>query len=61
MSDEEPKLIAIDEETDHEIVHGRRFGKTDGATHEPLDRVLPTSVREPVILNGRQLLLKATR
>jgi hypothetical protein len=37
MSDEEPKLIAIDEETDHEIVHGRRFGKTDGATHEPLD------------------------
>ena len=37
MSDGSSKLIAIDEETDHEIVHGRRFGKTDRATHEPLD------------------------
>ena len=26
MSDEDPKLIAIDEKTNHEIVHGRRFG-----------------------------------
>jgi hypothetical protein len=24
-----PKLIAIDEETDHQIVHRRRFGKTN--------------------------------
>src|SRR6266851_2088380 len=31
-----PKLVAIDEEPDHEIVHGRRFGKANGATHEPL-------------------------
>jgi hypothetical protein len=37
MSDGSSKLIAIDEETEHEIVHGRRFGKTDRATHEPLD------------------------
>jgi hypothetical protein len=37
ISDEEPKLIAIDEETDHEIVHRRRFGKANGAPHEPLD------------------------
>jgi hypothetical protein len=37
MSDGSSKLIAIDEETDHEIVYGRRFGKTDRATHEPLD------------------------
>ena len=27
MSDEEPKLIAIDEEANHQIVHGDRFGK----------------------------------
>ena len=36
MLDGYPKLIAIDEETDHQIVHGRRFGKANGATHEPL-------------------------
>src|SRR5215475_7576424 len=27
MSDEESKLIAIDEEANHQIVHGDRFGK----------------------------------
>jgi hypothetical protein len=27
MSDEEPKLIAIDEEANHQIVHGDCFGK----------------------------------
>ena len=37
MSDEEPKLIAIDEEANHQIVHRRRFGKANGATHETLD------------------------
>jgi hypothetical protein len=26
MSDEEPKLIAIDEEAYHQIMHGDRFG-----------------------------------
>ncbi len=32
-----PKFIAIDEETNHEIVHGYRFGKANRATYEPLD------------------------
>ena len=29
----EPKLITIDEETNHQIVHGGRFGKTNRAPH----------------------------
>jgi hypothetical protein len=37
MSDEEPKLIAIDEEANHQIVHGDRFGKANGAAHQPFD------------------------
>ena len=37
ISETPPKLIAIDEETDHEIVHGRRFGKADRAAYKPLD------------------------
>jgi hypothetical protein len=37
MSDEEPKCIAIDEETDHHIVHRCRFGKTYCATDKALD------------------------
>ena len=37
MSDEEPKLIAIDEEANHQIVPRRRFGTAHGATHETLD------------------------
>ena len=37
MSDEEPKRRAIDEEANHQIVHGRRFRKANGTTHEPLD------------------------
>ena len=37
MSDEEPKLIAIDEETNDQIVHRRRLGKANRATHETLD------------------------
>ena len=36
MSDEEPKLIAIDEEANHQIVHSDRFGKAHGATYKPL-------------------------
>jgi hypothetical protein len=31
------KLVAIDEEANHQIVHGRRFRKANGATHETLD------------------------
>ena len=37
LSDGEPELIAIDEESSHEIVHRRRFGKANGATHETLN------------------------
>jgi hypothetical protein len=37
ISDASPKLIAIDEETDHEIGHGCRFGQAQRATHASLD------------------------
>ena len=37
MSDEESTFRAIDEETDHQIVHRRRFGKTHRATHQAFD------------------------
>ena len=37
MLDGYPKLVAIDEEPDYEIVHGRRLGKTDRATYEPFN------------------------
>jgi hypothetical protein len=37
LSDRSAKLIAIDEETNHQIMHGRRFGKANRTTHETLD------------------------
>src|SRR5882724_1345472 len=37
MSEGSPKLIAIDEKADHQVVHGYRFGKTNRAAYEPLD------------------------
>ena len=37
VSDEEPKLIAIDEEANHQIVHGDRFRKANGATYKPFN------------------------
>jgi hypothetical protein len=37
ISDEEPKFIAIDEQTDHEIVHAFRLRKANRATDEPFD------------------------
>ena len=37
MLDCYPKLVSIDEEPDHEIVHGRRLGKADRATYEPFN------------------------
>ena len=36
-SEESSKLIAIDEEPDHEIMHRRHFGKANRAPYEPLD------------------------
>jgi hypothetical protein len=32
-----PKLVAIDEQADHQVVPGRRFGKANATTHETLD------------------------
>jgi hypothetical protein len=32
-----PKLVAIDEEADHQVVHGRRFGKAKRTAYETLD------------------------
>ena len=37
LSDGSSKLITIDEETDHQIVHRCRFGKANRASHETLD------------------------
>ncbi len=37
MLDCHPQLVAIDEEPDHEIVHGRRFGEANGAAHQTLN------------------------
>jgi hypothetical protein len=37
LSDGSPKLIPIDEQPNHQIVHLFRLRKAKGATHEPLD------------------------
>src|SRR6266508_4969214 len=37
LSEGSPKLIAIDEETDHQVVHALRLGKADRPAHQPLD------------------------
>ena len=37
LSDGSPKLIPIDEQPDHQIVHLFRLGKAKGATHEPFN------------------------
>ena len=37
LSDGLPKLIPIDEQPNHQIVHLFRLGKAKGATHEPLN------------------------
>ncbi len=36
MSDCHPKLIAVDAEPNHQIVHPFRLGKANHTTHEPL-------------------------
>ena len=53
MSDEESKFRAIDEETDHQIVHRRRFGKTHRATHQAFD---PGPPLEVLALDGLRML-----
>jgi hypothetical protein len=37
-SDESPELIAVDKQPDDQIVRAFRLGKTDCATHQPLNR-----------------------
>ena len=37
LSDGSPKLIPIDEQPNHQIVHLFRLRKAQGTTHEPLD------------------------
>ena len=37
MLDCHPKLVAIDEEAEHQSRHGRRFGKANRAAHKTLD------------------------
>ena len=37
LSDGSSKLIPIDEQPNHQIVHLFRLGKANGATHEPLN------------------------
>ena len=43
-SDGYPKCVAIDEEAHDPIVYRGRFGKTERATHEPLDPRPPIDV-----------------
>ena len=37
MLDESPKLIAIDEKTNHQVVHTLCLGKADCPAYQPLD------------------------
>ena len=53
MLEESPKLIAIDEEADHQIVHGCRFGEANGAAYESLD---PRSQMNVFALDGLRVL-----
>jgi len=48
------KLLAIAEETNHQIMHRRRCGKAHRATHQTLD---PGSQRNVVALNFLRMLL----
>ena len=56
MSEEESKLITIDEETNHEIVHRGRFRKANRATHEPFD---PRPQVDVLTLDSLGILLPA--
>src|SRR5262245_30163104 len=43
MLDESPKLIAIDEKTDHHVVHMLCLGKADCPAYQPLDPRAPVN------------------
>jgi len=53
MSEESPKLIAIDEKANHQIMHGGRFGKANRTAYEPLD---PGSQINVFALDGLRVL-----
>ena len=53
MLEGSPKLIAIDEEADHQIMHGCRFGKAKRAAYKPLD---PSSQIDVLALDGLRVL-----
>ena len=48
-----PKLVALNEETYHEIAHGCRFGEANGAAREPLN---PGPQIDVFALDGLHLL-----
>ena len=54
LSDGSPKLIPIDEQPDHQIVHLFRLRKANGATHEPLN---PGPEIDVLALNFLRVLL----
>ena len=54
MSEESPKLRAIDEEADHQVVHGCRLGKANRAADKPLD---PSPQIDVFALDGLRVLL----
>jgi hypothetical protein len=47
MSDGSPKLIPIDEQPDHQIVHAFSLGKADCTTYQPLDSRAQVDVFAP--------------
>jgi len=53
MLEGSPKLIAIDEEADHQIMHGCRLGKANRAAYKPLD---PSSQIDVLALDGLRVL-----
>jgi len=69
MSEEESKLIPIDEETNHEIVHGGRFRKANRTTHETFNACpqidvfaldfLGVLLADCVLLEGDMALVRA--
>jgi hypothetical protein len=50
--------MAIDEETNHQLMHGRRFGKANRATHETLD---PGPQIDRFAVDGLRVLLAHMR
>jgi hypothetical protein len=54
LSDGSPKLIPIDEQPNHQIVHLFRLRKANGVTHEPLN---PSPEIDVLVLDFLRMLL----